>query len=142
MKSSLFRALIFLGLAFAVGGCATYDTQLDKGRSLTGIKRFFVVSNLNDNHGIANQIVTALKTRGREADTGPLTMMPDDTQVIVSFQDHWTWDFSDHLVFLQLAVHDRRSEQAFVSVSFNAKIPLREETNITVARLVDRLLVK
>ena len=125
-----------------LGGCASYSTQVDHGRSLKGIKRFFVVSNLNDNHAIDRQIVEALKAHDLEADSGPLTMMPDNTQAVVTFQDHWTWDFGDHLVFLQIAVRDRRSEQSFASITFSAKIPLREAASETVARVVDQLLEK
>jgi hypothetical protein len=142
MKSFIPRVLAGLGLALLLGGCAAYNTQMDHGRSLAKIQRFFVVSNLNDNHALDHQIVEALKARGREAETGPLTMMPDNTQAIIAFQDRWAWDFGDHLVFLQLAVRDTRSEQSFATVTFSAKIPLREEASVTVSRLVDRLLDK
>ena len=136
------HALMVLGLGLILGGCASFDAQVEHGRSLAGVQRFFVVSNLNDNHALDRQIVEALKARGREADSGPLTMMPDNTQAVISFQDHWTWDFGEHLVFLQIAVRDTRSEQPFGSVTFSAKIPLREDAPVTVARLVDQLLDK
>ena len=142
MKSFPFRGWLMLGMIFLLGGCASYTTQVDHGRSLKSIKRFFVVSNLNDNHAIDHQIVEALKARNLEADNGPLTMMPDKTQAVVTFQDHWTWDFGDHLVFLQISVRDTRSEQSFASITFSAKIPLHEDPSETVARVVDQLLDK
>ena len=142
MKSLFTRALVTLSLAVLFGGCATYHTQLDQGRSLAKIERFFILSNLNDNHALDHQIAEALKARGREAETGPLTMMPDRTQVVITFQDHWTWDFGDHLVFLQLSARDTRSEQSFATITFSARIPLHEDAPVTVARLVDRLLDK
>jgi hypothetical protein len=58
------------------------------------------------------------------------------------FQDHWTWDFGDHLTYLQIAVRDTRSEQSFASATFSAKIPLHEDASVTIARLVDKLLDK
>jgi hypothetical protein len=131
-----------LGMIFLLGGCASYNTQVDHGRSLNGIKRFFVVSNLNDNHAIDHQIAEALKARNLEADSGPLTMMPDNTQAVVTFQDHWTWDFGDHLVFLQISIRDTRSEQSFASNTFSAKVPLHEDPSVTVARVVDQLFDK
>jgi hypothetical protein len=142
MKSILFRTWLILGFAVMLGGCASYNIQVDRGRSLKGIQRFFVVSNLNDNHALDRQIAEVLKDRGREADTGPLTMMPDNTQAIITFQDHWSWDFGDHLVYLQISIRDTHSEQPFGSVSFSAKIPLHEDASDTVARLVDQLLDK
>lgn len=142
MKSACFRILPALLLIALLGGCASYDSQFDRGRNVASIRRFFVVSNLNDNHALDRQIAAVIKARGFEAESGPLTMMPDDTQAILTFRDHWTWDFGDHLVYLQVSIRDRRSEQPFGSVTFSAKIPLREAAPVTVARLVNRLLDK
>ena len=142
MKILLARALVIVGLALALGGCASYNSQMDRGRNLSKVQRFFVVSNLNDNHGVDHQIAEALKARGREAENGPLTMMPDNTQAVITFQDHWTWDFGEHLVYFQMAARDANSEQSFATVSFSAKIPLREAASVTIARVVDQLLDK
>lgn len=142
MKSFLFRICAIFGLALVLGGCASYSSQIEPGRSLKKIQRFFVVSNLNDNHGIDRLIADVLRARGREAEAGPLTMMPDNTQAIVTFNDHWNWDFTDHLTFLQIAVRDTKSEQTFASATFSAKIPLHEDFSETVARVVDQLLDK
>jgi len=139
MKSFTTCALLLLGLGLLLGGCASFDAQVERGRSLAGVQRFFVVSNPNDNHGLDHQIAGALKIRGYEAETGPLTMMPDKTQAVVTFQDNWAWDFGEHLVFLKLAVRDTRSEQSFATVTFSATIPLRESTSEIVGKLVDRL---
>ncbi len=142
MKSLLLRACALVSLALAFSGCTTSSVQMEHGRSLKKIQRFFVVSNLNDNHGIDHQIAEVLKARGREADAGPLTMMPDNNQVIVTFNDHWTWDFGDHLTFLQISVRDTKSEQSFAAVTFSAKIPSRKDPADIVTSLVDELLEK
>jgi hypothetical protein len=142
MNSLLFRVCTSIGLAFVLGGCTSSSVQMEHGRSLKKIQRFFVVSNLNDNHGIDHRIAEVLKARGREADSGPLTMMPDNTQVIVTYNDHWNWDFSDHLTFLQMSVRDTKSEQSFATVTFSAKIPSRKDPLDIVTNLVDELLDK
>ncbi len=133
------RALTLIGIGLLLGGCASFDAQVEHGRSLAKVQRFFVESNLNDNHALDQQIAGAFKARGLEAETGPLTMMPDKTQAVVTFQDRWAWDFGDHLVFLRIAVRDTRSEQSFASVTYDARIPLRGSTEAIVARLVGRL---
>ncbi len=144
MKSRLHHLLFILILGLTLGGCASFDTSFDasleQGRSLTKIRRFFVVSNDNDNHGIDQQIVEALKARGLEAATGPLTMMPDNNQAVITYQDHWSWDFGDHLVFLKLAVRDPFAEQSYATATFTARVPLRETTPGIVGQLVGRLL--
>lgn len=121
-------------------GCASYDRLQVPGRTLNGDKRFFVLSNLNDNHAIDHQIEAALQIRGNTADHGPMTMLPDDAQVIVTYEDRWTWDFGDHLLFLQIVARDRRSQQPVATVRFNAKIPSHQGTAGIVGELIDRLL--
>src|SRR3954470_13844759 len=106
MKNLLLRLFLVVSLAVALGGCATFDASVDSGRSLKKVERFFVLSNLNDNHALDQQIAAALRAHGRTAEVGPLTMMPDDAQAVVAFQDHWTWDFGEHLVFLRITVRD------------------------------------
>jgi hypothetical protein len=140
MKHPVICILVVLGFVLSLGGCASYNTDRVPGRSFAGVQRFFVVSNQNDNHALDHQIADILKARGREAEVGPLTMRPDNSQVIITYRDHWTWDFGDHMVFLQLAARDTRTDQIFATVTFSAKIPLREEIAVTVGRLVDRLL--
>ena len=133
----IFPALLLLGL---LAGCTTYDAKVERGRSLEGVQRYFVLSNPNDNHAIDHQIAGALQARGLEAGTGPLTMMPDETQAIVSYQDHWTWDFGDRLVFLQLTVRDRKTSQNYATVKFSAKMPSGKSLAAIVDELVGRVV--
>jgi hypothetical protein len=142
MKTSWLSILFLAGLTVLLAGCASFDATVEGGRSLKGVQRFFVLSNLNDNRALDRQIAVALKARGRTAEVGPLTMMPDDTQAVVSFQDHWAWDFGEHLVFLKISVRDPSSQQDYAGVTFNARVPLHEKPAVTVDRLVEALLAK
>ncbi len=135
-RSLLLPALVILGL---LAGCSTYDAKVERGRSLEGVQRYFVQSNPNDNRAIDHQIAAALKARGVEVETGPLTMMPDETQAIVTYQDHWTWDFGDRLVFLQLIVRDRKTSQTYATIKFSAKVPSGKPLSAIVDELVGRL---
>jgi hypothetical protein len=127
-------------LALLLTGCSSYDTQVARGRTLDGVQRFFVLSNPNDNHAIDHQIAAALNNRGVQAESGPLTMMPEETQAIVSYQDHWAWDFGDHLVYLQITVRDQKTNQTYASVTFSAKVPTRRPLAEIADDLVGRLV--
>lgn len=134
-------ASFLLALVLALfAGCSTYDSPVPAAGRLDGKKHFFVHSNLNDNHGIAEQIAGALKVRGAQAETGPLTMMPDEAQVIVTYEEHWTWDFGDRLGYLQLTARDRKSNQTLGVVRFSAKVPTRRPVVEVISDLVDQLL--
>jgi hypothetical protein len=137
MKRVLLPFALLLALGF-FAGCASYHAS--HNRSLEGLRRFFVLSNANDNRALDHQIAGALRARGFEANTGPLTMMPDDAQAVVIYQDQWTWDFGDHLVYLQVSVRDRKSTQNLASATFSTRLPTRTPTSGIVDGLVGKLL--
>ena len=131
--------LLFAGLLL-LGGCVSYDRHDISAHGLDGVKRFFVLSNQNDNHGIDHQIEAALEIRGNAASVGPLTMLPDDAQVIITYDDRWEWDFGDHLIFLQLTARNHRTSEPLSTVRFSAKIPRGKTTPVVIGELIDRLL--
>lgn len=133
-----FAASLVLGFLL-LAGCSSYETHAG-GKSVASQKRIFIQSNQNDNNALDTQIVAALKLRGYESDCGPLTMMPDNTQVIVTYEDHWTWDFGDHLAFLQITARDRKTGQVYGTAVFKAKIPSKKSIPKVIGELIDRIL--
>jgi len=140
MKPGLLRTPGLLVAALFLGGCASYDVQASRGTGLAGVSRFFVVSNLSDNHAVDHHIAAAFQARGLVAGSGPLTMMPGDTQAVVTFQDHWSWDFGEHLYYLSITVRKPESNDTLASAVYSARVPRKEATTETVTRLVTRLL--
>lgn len=142
MKSLVVRALMLLVAGLHLGGCASFEASVERDRSLREVQRVFILSNPTDNRALDQQIARAFKARGRTVEIGPQTMMPDDTQAVVAFQDHWAWDFGEHLVYLKITVRDPFASQPYAGVTFSARVPRREPTAATVSRLVDTLLEK
>ena len=137
MKSA--ASLLFL-LVWLFAGCTAVNTHVDKGRHLADVRHFFVVSNLNDNHGIDESIVRALKARGLQAENGPLTMMPDSAQTVISYDDRWAWDFSNHMIRVQIAAQDPQSVQPYATAFYQKYVALSTEVNAVVDQLVGELL--
>jgi len=84
-------------------GCSSLDTHQEKG--LASLQHIYVEHRLTDNHRIDEAIVAELKSRGYEASCGPLTMMPDGIQAILTYEDRWAWDFNSYLIDLHIEVH-------------------------------------
>ncbi|GAB1490016.1 hypothetical protein MASR2M8_24730 [Opitutaceae bacterium] len=136
------KALLLLVLvaALVTSGCASYQSQVDRSRPTDGYERFFVQANLNDNHAVAQLIASTLRTRGVEADSGPLTMLPSDAQVVVTYQERWTWDFGEHLVYLRIALRDVATDTPIASAVFNGPVAINKDPPDVVARLIRELL--
>jgi hypothetical protein len=142
MKSPLLRVLLPLALALGFGGCTSSSTQVEPGHNLKAKQRFFVLSNANDNNAIDQLIASSVKATGRTAEVGPLTMMPEDAQAVITYQDHWTWDFGEHLTYLRIAVRDPLGNDAYAEAIYSVQVPSGEKLSVTVHRLVASLLEK
>ena len=136
----LVSLLLLFGLMMA--GCTAVRTHVEKDRTLhlAACRRFFVLVNLNDNHGIAPSIIRALKARGFEADSGPITMLPDTAQVVIVYDDKWAWDFSSHMVQLTLGVQDPKEVRPFATASYQKNVALSTQVDDVVSQLVGELL--
>jgi hypothetical protein len=123
------------------GGCASTQTHVaEQGRSLRDVRRFFVVRNLKDNHGIDVRIVRALRAQGREAESGPITLLPNSAQAVIAYEDRWAWDFSDHMVYLKLSARDPQVMFPYVSASYLKQVAFTTHVDEVVKQVVDDLL--
>mgnify|MGYP001550175941 CR=1 FL=1 len=107
------------GACCLLAGCAT---QLSLHRApkadFTRLRHVFVEHRLNDNHHLDDAIVAALQKLGYHAASGALTMMPDDTDALVTYEDVWTFDFTDHMIGLTLTVTDEHKQEPMGDARF------------------------
>jgi hypothetical protein len=139
------RARIFLVLIACVmlSGCMSLERQVVvPGRDLTDVKRFFVLRNLKDNHGIEDRLVRALRARGYEVESGPATMQPDSAQVVIIYEDRWAWDFSEHMVTLKLSARDPQAVFPYISATYVKHVAFSTNAEQVVGQVVDALLAK
>lgn len=101
------RLLSLLSPALAalllVAGCSSVSTR--KVVALDRFQRYFVERRLNENNHLDELIVAELQRLGRQAASGPRTMMPGNTEVLVTYDARWTWDFKTYLIELNLEFH-------------------------------------
>ncbi len=131
-------ALLFCLLAFTA--CSSVTTRVDPGRDVPSYRRYFVKSNLNDNHALDEKIAAALRARGVEAGTGPETMMPPTTQVMVTYYDQWSWDFKGHLTSLTLRLQDAKSQAPIGFSEYVGPASMTSTPTEVIERLVRELL--
>ncbi len=140
MKTAVHTLILLLTCAL-FAGCATTRTHVaEEGRSLKDVRRFFVLRNLKDNHGIDVRIVRALQARGFEAESGPITLLPASAQAVIVYQDRWAWDFADHMVFLQIGARDPQAVFPYVSASYQDQVAFTTNVDEVVGQVLGDLL--
>lgn len=141
LKSAVRLVALAVFACALFAGCTSTRTQvLEKGRNLEEVRRFFVLRNLKDNHGIDVRIVRALQTRGFEAESGPITLLPDSAQVVLLYEDRWTWDFSDHMVYLKISARDPQAVFPYLSASYHKQVAFTTRVDEVVDDVVGKLL--
>ena len=93
--------LLVLGF---LAGCSSVDTLTAPKVDLTKYRRVYVEARLNDNNGIDQRIANELTRLGYTASSGPLTLMPEDTELVVTYDARWEWDFRQYLIELRIGV--------------------------------------
>jgi hypothetical protein len=91
-------ALAALAAASLLCGCTQLTTREVPRSDIGHFKHVFVEQRLVDNFGVADAMARVLRDMGYDASAGPLTMMPPETQLIVSYDDMWAWDFNTYMV--------------------------------------------
>lgn len=104
------KVIVLLLVSFAfLAGCATHSTR--KTAELDRCQRIYVEHRLTDNHHIDDLIVAELRHLGRDASSGPLTMMPENTDAILSYADRWEWDFKNYLIEFTLEIQKAKTRK-------------------------------
>ena len=137
------RPLLTLICVFLLAGCSSFDAHIEPEASLSTAEHFWVERNLSDNHGMGAKIVRGLQAHGRQAELGPLTMMPNDAGlVLLSFSDHWSWDFGDHITGLQITARDARSKRLLARARFEGPLAMHLDEFEVIDRVLTDLLAE
>jgi hypothetical protein len=122
--------------ALGLCGCASYTADVEPDAKVASYSRYWVKTNLDDNHAIDRLLVRVLMAHGFVAEAGPLTMMPRNTQAIVTYRDRWAWDFKDHMTSLEVTIQDAGSEKQIGYARFVGPASMTTSPLEVVERLV------
>jgi hypothetical protein len=110
LKTGIRAAIALAGLALAAG-CQHINTRSLPNANLSAHKHIFVEHRLPDSYGVADEIARQLRDMGYDASAGALTMMPPNTELIVSYDDMWTWDFNNYMIEIDMGVRTARGDK-------------------------------
>jgi hypothetical protein len=133
-----FPALLLLPV-WLLAGCSTLNTHFEPKAEVGQLKHVFVVENLNDNHDLHDLIVRDLQTRGLQAESGPLTLMPTSAKAYLVYEDQWDWDFKNYLIALTITVRDARSDRLLANASYFRPTAFLKTPQFMVQTVLDGL---
>lgn len=92
-----------------LAGCSHLATRTLPATRLSSYQNVFVEHELSDGRGVDQFIMRKLQSMGYTASAGPLTMKPVEAELVVSYQDFWTFDFTTYMEELNIQVRDARN---------------------------------
>ena len=104
-----FLSSLPLFVALLLAGCASESTR--KVIDLAPFKHIYVVHRLADDHHVDELFVQELQRLGHDASCGPLTMLPDNADAVLTYVDRWEWDFKSYLIELNLELYTARTNK-------------------------------
>ena len=135
MKLLRLPAILVL-LLFA--DCSSLNTRTVV--DLAAFKRIYVVHRLSDDHHIDELLVAELKQLGHEASSGPLTLLPENADAVLTYEDRWVWDFKTYLIELNVELHTARTEKKLADGHYYAPSPRSRPPADIVHDLIGSLL--
>jgi len=105
------RALPGLAALGLLAGCGHINTRVLPNADIGSYKHVFVEQRRADSYGVADEIARQLRIMGYDAASGALTMMPPGEDLIVSYDDMWTWDFNNYMIEIDVQVRSARGDK-------------------------------
>jgi hypothetical protein len=131
-----FIALLLAGALFT--GCSSVNTRAVV--DVTPFKNIYVVHRLTDDRHVDEMFVAELQRLGHEASCGPLTLLPDNADAILTYEDRWEWDFKTYLIELTFELHTARTEKKIADGRFYQPTPKAKPPAEVVRELLGTLV--
>ena len=97
--------------AVLLSGCSQIVTRTLPESRIGSYHHVFVEHRLADSYGVADEMARQLREMGYDATSGALTMLPQDAEVIVSYEDMWTWDFNTYMIAIDVQVRTAHTDK-------------------------------
>lgn len=108
MKITGLLLLLLIGLS----GCFSANSAItDQSADLRAYRHIYVQSSQNDSNHLDQMLANELVRLGYDASAGVRTMMPDNTQLYITYESQWAWDFHTYLIQLDITVRDVRTDK-------------------------------
>jgi hypothetical protein len=131
---------LFLSIVVAcLAGCTSVSMRKAPSLDLSRFQRIFVVQPFNENHHLDEFFVAELRAAGRTASSGPLTMMPEDTEAVLTYDSRWTWDFTTYMIDLNVELFTSHTKKKLAEARYYQPTARPKPPEVAVHAIVAQL---
>jgi hypothetical protein len=140
LRLRAFPLFLLLGALLLLAGCTSFETR--KVVDLSAFQHIYVEHRLTDDRRLDETIVQELTRLGYVASRGPLTMMPNDADAVLTYEDRWEWDFKTYLIEFNVVVRTARTKKQLAYGRFYQPTPNSKAPAEVVAKVLTPLFAK
>jgi hypothetical protein len=122
-------------------GCSS-SASVRKVVSLDRYHRIYVERRLNDNHQLDELFVAELRRLGREASSGPMTMLPEKTDAVLTYDARWEWDFKTYVIELSFELHTVIPRKKLADARYHQPTIKTKSAETVIRELLGQLFAK
>lgn len=126
MRASQWIASFAIAMGLAACGFAQRTSYERPGESVSDYKRLYVAQDEGYTWDTGALIVDRLKAAGRDVRGGPRSEMPEDVDLVVTYEDHWFWDMSMYMISVKVDFRDAETN-ALVATGQSLRTSLKRE---------------
>jgi hypothetical protein len=123
----------------ATSGCVS-SVSARKVMPLDRFQRIYVERRLNENNHLDELFVAELRRRGREASSGPMTMMPERTDAVLTYDARWQWDFKTYIIELTFELHTVHPRKKIADARYHQPTIKTKPPEDVIRELLEKLL--
>lgn len=116
--------------------------DVSQGFDLAGVRTAHVVRIARDERGTWQLIANALAARGMQVSTGTAEDAPPGTDVLVTYQDRWTWDVTMYMSGLDVQLRDPKTQFQLASGAVSHPSLDRERPETIVKEVFDEIFMR
>lgn len=134
------KAFLIILLVFGFcTGCTRITVRVPPTLELDRFHRIFVVRPFNENNHVDEIFVDELRLAGKVASSGPLTMMPEDTDAVLTYDARWTWDFRTYMIDITAELHTAHTKKKLADARYYQPTVRPRPAEAAVRAIVTRL---
>lgn len=134
------RFLLLGSLLLLLAGCTSIETR--KVVDLAPFRHIYVEHRLTDDRRLDETIVQELSRLGYVASRGPLTMLPDDADAVLTYEDRWEWDFKTYLIEFNVVLRTARTKKQLAAGRYYQPTPNSKPPAEVVGKVLTPLFAK
>ncbi|MFH0985030.1 MAG: hypothetical protein V1882_05785 [Candidatus Omnitrophota bacterium] len=121
-------------------GCASVSSKVAPNQDVKNLGSVYAVHFAPDKRHLETVIASDLASRGYKVTSGEEQDVPQGTNTLVTYVDHWMWDITNYMLSLDIELRKNSDKSLIASGRSYRPSMQRAEPEVMVRETLDKIL--